>query len=282
VGQVLNLLGGLAALGLTFLSATVTSVGGVVPMPVLASLLAAGFFIRFGGTTYAMREGRWGLGGGARVSSWFAFGLGAILLGLAGAVLSVVAFGAFLVIDGIGGFVKREERVASVKPRRKVSVPWVGLSVVVYLGAVAAFHVFLGAYLPFGVLLTWSLLALGFSGFLLLSLRGPKGTENHLLPPADHRRHERREERVADPQRARADAVLVAFRSRGDAGPFLALVREAAVAADLKLEDVHALEDKILRSFARAGTGRDADIVTALDEVEALLRLRSAPMESRT
>lgn len=281
MGQVLNLLGGLAALGLTLLSATVTSVGGVIPMPVLASLLAAGFFLRFGGTTYAIREGRWGMGWGARGGSWVAFGIGAVLLGLAGAVLSLVAFGAFVVVDGIGGFVKREERVGAVKPRRKVSVPWVGLA---YLGAVAAFHIFLGAYLPFGILLTWSLLALGFSAFLLLTLRGPKGTENHLLPPADHRRHERREERVADPQRARAEAVLVAFRARGDAGPFLALVREAAAAADLKLEDVHALESRILGSFARAGTGRDADIATALNEVEALLRLRSAPapMESRT
>lgn len=272
----------MSALGLTFLSATVTSVGGVVPMPVLASLLAAGFFIRFGGTTYAIREGRWGMGWGARVSSWIAFGLAAILLGLAGAVVSVVAFGAFLVLDGIGGFVKREERVASVKPRRKLSVPWAGLAVVGYLGAVAAFHVFVGAYLPFGILLTWSLLALGFSGFLLVALRGPKGTENHLLPPADHRRHERREERVADPQRARAEDVLVAVRARGDAGPFLSLVREAALAADLRAEDVDALEKRILGSFARAGTGRDADIAAALDEVERLLAIRTLNMESRT
>lgn len=277
----LNLLGGLAALGLTFLSATVTSVGGVVPMPVLASLLAAGFLIRFGGTSFAIREGRWGMGWGARVGSWLCFGPGAILLGLAGAVLSVVAFGAFVVVDGIGGFVKREERVERVKPARKRRMPWASLAVVAYLGAVAAFHVFLGAYLPFGILLTWSLLALGFCAFLLLALRGPKGTENHLLPPVDHRRHERREEHVADPQRARAEEVLVAFRARGDAGPFLQLVREAATAADLKLEDVHALESRILTSFARAGTGRDADVATALDEVETLLALRRSPMESR-
>ena len=271
----LNLLGGLAALGLTLLSATVTSVGGVVPMPVLASLLAAGFFIRFGGTSYAIREGRWGMGWGARVSSWVAFGIAAFLLGLAGALVSVVAFGAFVVMDGIGGFVKREDKVVAVKPTRKRRFPWASLGVILYLAAVGVFHLFVGRYLPFGVLLTWSLLALGFCAFLLLGLRGPKGTENHLMPPAQHRRHERREERVADPQRARAEEVLVAFRSRGDAGPFLELVREAATSADLKPEDVHALEERILGSFARAGTGRDNDIRAALDEVERLLSLRS-------
>ncbi|HVM45493.1 MAG TPA: hypothetical protein VM582_06115, partial [Candidatus Thermoplasmatota archaeon] len=142
-----------------------------------------------------------------------------------------------------------------------------------------AFHVLVGRYFPFGILVTWSLLALGFTGYLLVSLRGPKATEAHLLPPFDHRRHERREERVADPQRQRAEQVLVAFRARGDAGPFLDLVREAATSADLKREDVHALEERIRSSFARAGTDRDQDIRAALDEVEKLLTLRTKTLE---
>lgn len=280
VGQVVNLIGGLAALGLTLLASTVTSVGGVVPMPVLAGLIAIGFFVRFGGTTLAIREGRWGMGWGARAGSWVAFGLAAALLGMAGAVLSVVAFGAFVAVDAIGGFVKREETVRPLKARKRMAMPWVTLAVIAYLAGVAAFHVFFASQLPIGVLLTWTLLAFGFCLFLLLSLRGPKGTEAHLLPPADHHRHERREVRVADPQRARAEEVLVAFRSRGDAGPFLELVREAAKAADLKLEDVHALESRILGSFARAGTGRDQDIHRALDEVEQLLALRTKTLET--
>ena len=281
VGQVLNLIGGLGAVTLTLLASTVTSVGGVVPMPVLAGLIAIGFLIRFAGTTLAIRDGRWGMSWGPRASSWILFGLAAGLLGLAGAVLSVVAFGAFVVVDAIGGFVKREETVKPLKPAKRMTVPWMGLGIAAYLVGVAAFHVLFASRFPIGILLTWTLLAFGFSLLILLYVRGAKGTENHLLPPVDHHRHERREERVVDPQRARAEQVLVAFRSRGDAGPFLELVREAAQAADLKLEDVHALESRILGSFARAGTGRDADIHNALDEVERLLALKTRTLETR-
>ncbi|HUR68980.1 MAG TPA: hypothetical protein VM370_07010 [Candidatus Thermoplasmatota archaeon] len=277
VGQVLNLIGALVALGLTLLSSTVTSVGGVVPFPILAGLVAIGFLIRFGGTTYAIRRGRWGMPWGARIGSWIAWGFGAALLGMAGALLTVAGFGAFLVADALGGFVKREEKLPEVKPVVKRRFPWAALFIFVYLGGVAAFHVFVGRYLPFGILVSWSLLAAGFAMFLYATLRGPKATEAHLLPPQDHRRHERREERVPDPQRLRAQEVLVAFKARGDAGPFLELVREAANAADLKREDVDALETRILHSFARAGTDRDADIRAALDEVERLLALRSQP-----
>lgn len=276
----LNLLGGLLALGLTLLSATVTSVNAVVPMSLLAGLLAVGFFIRFGGTSYAIRQGAWGMGWGPRLSSWVPFGLAALLIGLAGAVLSATTFGAFLVLDTIGGFVKRETTVPEVKPRKKRATPWGVLALLAYVGLVAAFHLFIGRYLPFGVLVTWSLLAAGFTVYLLVQLRGPKATEAHLAPPWDHRRHERREERVADPQRARAEQVLVAFKGRGDAGPFLELVREAARSADLKREDVDALEQRILSSFARAGTGRDADVGQALDEIERLLALRTKTLET--
>lgn len=252
----------------------ITSVNSVVPVSVLAGLLSLGFFIRFAGVSLAIRQGRWGMGWGPRIASWIPFGLAAILIGLAGAVISAATFGAFLVIDTIGGFVKRDGALPAVKPVKKRAFPWAVFGLIVYLALVAAFHVFVGRYLPFGVLISWSLLALGFCGYLLLALRGPKGSEAHLLPPFDHRRHERREERVADPQRLRAEEVLVAFRARGDAGPFLDLVRQAARSADLKMEDVAALEERILRSFARAGTDRDQDIRTALDEVEQLLALR--------
>lgn len=282
VGQVLNLLGGIAALGLTLLSATVTSVNDVVPLSILVGLASIGFLVRFGGTTYAMRQGQWSMPWIARITSWIAFGLAAGLLAFAGALLVFAAFGAFLAIDAIGGFVKREAKAPAVKPKKKVRIPWLGIGALLYLAGVAAFHLFIGRYLPVGVLLTWSLLAAGFATLLLVTMRGPKGSEAHLLPPIDHKRHERREERVADPQRAHAEEVLVAFASRGDAGPFLDLVRQAARSADLKLEDLHALESRILSSFARAGTDRDADIRAALDEVERLLALRTNNMEPRT
>lgn len=271
-------MGALATLGMTLLSATViTSVNSVVPVSVLAGLLSLGFFIRFAGISLAIRQGRWGMGWGPRIASWIPFGLAAVLIGLAGAIVSAATFGAFLVLDTIGGFVKRDGGLPSVRPVRKRAFPWALVALVLYVGLVAAFHAFVGRYFPFGVLLTWSLLALGFSGYLLVALRGPKATEAHLLPPFDHRRHERREERVADPQRQRAEEVLAAFRARGDAGPFLDLVRQAAASADLKMEDVAALEERILHSFARAGTDRDQDVRAALDEVERLLALRRTP-----
>lgn len=250
-------------------------------MSVLSGLLSLGFVIRFVGTTVAIREGRWGMGWGWRIASWLSWGLGAGLLGAAGALLTVAAFGAFLVLDGIGGLVKREEKAPAVKAPRPRRNLWATLGILAYLGFVAAFHFFVGQYFPYGVLVSWSLLAFGFCLYLILALRGPKGTEAHLLPPAAHRRHERREERVVDPQRARAESVLVAFRARGDAGPFLDLVREAARAADLPDADMRALETRIGGAFARAGTGRDADIRAALDEVERLLALRSTPLEAR-
>lgn len=281
VGQVLNLLGGIAALALTGIATVVVSASGVVPLPVLAGLLALGFLIRFGGATYAIRRGMWGMPWGPRIASWIAWGIGAALLAMAGAILTFAGFGAFVVIDAIGGFVKREQKLPDVKPVKKTKMPWTTLFIVVYLGAVAAFHFFAGQYFAYGVLVSWSLLAFGFALLLYASLRGPKATEAYLFPPQEHRLHERREERVADPQRERAEGVLVAFKARGDAGPFLELVREAAAAADLKREDVDALESRILHSFARAGTNRDADIRAALDEVERILALKSQTLESR-
>lgn len=252
-------------------------------VPVLASLAAAGFLARFAGATAAISRRAWSMPWAMRAASWAFFGLAALLLASAGALVVFAAFGAFVVVDALAGLVKREVTDAPPKPVKKRSWRgfWATTGVLAYLGAVAAFHGFIGQYLPFGILVTWSLLSLGFTAALLVTLRGPKATEAHLLPPQDHRRHERREERVADPERVRAEAVLDAFRARGDAGPFLDLVRDAARAADLREEDVRALEDRILGAFARAGTDRDADVRSALDEVERFLTLRNRPLETR-
>lgn len=276
----LNLLGLLAAGGAALLSATVTSVGGVVPMVVLAPLVAIGFGVRFGGATYAISRGEWGMPWGPRVGSWIAFGLAAALLGLAGSMTTVAAFGAFVVLDTVGGFVKRTPKEAKPRravPRRKLLAT---LGVAAYLGLVTAFHLFVGRYFPYGVLVTWTLLALGFSVVLLAALRGPKAGEAWLRAPADHRLHERREKVVVDPQRERAEQVVGALRSRGDAGPFLDLVREAARTADLGEADIAVLEERILASLARVGTRRDEDVRAALDEVERFLTLRTKPLET--
>lgn len=276
----LNFIAMFAALGATLLSATVTTVGGVVPMVVLAPLVAIGFGTRFGGATYAISRGEWGMPWGPRVASWLCFGLAAALLGLAGSISVVAAFGAFVVLDTVGGFVKRAPKEAKPRkplPRAKLLRT---LAVAGYLGLVAAFHLLLGRYLPYGVLITWSLLALGFSAVLFLALRGPKAGEAWLRAPADHRVHERREKPIVDPQRQRAEDVVSAFRSRGDAGPFLDLVREAARTADLTQADITALETRILSSLARVGTRRDEDVAAALDEVERFLSLRTKPLET--
>lgn len=281
MGQALNLLGLLVALGATLLSTTVTSVGGVVPMVVLAILLAMGFAIRLGGATWAASKGRRGMPWTPRVLSWACFGVAAALLGLAGSVFTVAAFGAFVVLDAMGGLVKRDEALPPPRAKRPMRHVWITLGVVAYLGAVVAFHLVLGRTFTHGVLVSWSLLSLGFCVFALLALRGPKASEAHLGAPVWHRRHERREEAVADPQRKRAEDVLLAFQARGDAGPFLDLVRQAALAADLRPEDVRALEVRIHASFARAGTDREADVRAALDEVERFLSLRKPSMEIR-
>lgn len=248
-------------------------------MVVLAPLVALGFAVRFAGLTWAVAHRRWSMPWGYRATSWGLIGVAAVLLGLAGSLFTVAAFGAFVVLDALAGLVKRDPTPAAPGPVRAKRRWWIPLAVAAYLAGAAAFHLLVGAYLPFGVLLTWSLLALGFSATLLLALNGPKAGERWLHAPADHKAHERREEPVADPQRERAQEVLLAFRARGDAGPFLALVREAAAAADLAEEDVRRLEERILASFARAGTDREQDVRAALDEVENLLSLRSRPLD---
>ena len=244
-------------------------------MVLLAPLLALGFACRLVGAGLAARRGEWSMAWGPRVSSWACFGVAAALMGMAGSLATVGAFGAFVVVDAATAFVKRGQRspVAARRPfpLRRALVPTL---VAGYLGAVAAFHLLVGRYFPYGALMTWTLLALGFSVLLYAGLRGLKAGEAWLRAPADHRRHERRETPVPDPHRQRAEEVLQAFQARGDAAPFLDLVRETARAADLGDADVAALEARIGASFARAGTRRDEDVRAALDEVERILTLR--------
>lgn len=282
LGQALNLFGGLGALGLTLLSATVTTTSGVVPMIILAPLVALGFFLRFGGITIALARDDEVMPWGARVGSWIAFGAGVLLLGLAGSLISVGVFAGLVVLDAAAGLAKRPKRASAPRkplPWRRVGVTALALA---YVGGLVAFHLFVARYLPYGTLVTWTLMSLAFAFVIRQSLVGAKAGEAWLRAPRDHHVHEHREQVVADPQRERAEAIVTQFRGRGDAGPFLALVREAAASADLHADEVARLEERILASFARAGTNRDEDLRQALDEVESFLSLRSRPLEVRT
>jgi len=272
----------IAAGALTLLSSTVTSVGGTVPMPILALLLATGFAIRFGGLTAAIHDGRAAMGWGTRVTSWFPLGAASALLGLAGSIATVAGFGAFVVLDAVAG-VAKSEATTEVRPKRqarfqarKVILPTV---VVLYLAGVVAFQIFIAAFLPYGTLLSWTLLSLGFSLLVMVSVRGPKADDAALHPPTEHRRHTRRETQVEDPERRRVIDALGAFRARGDAAGFLTFIRQAAQDADLPEADTEALEASILASFSRAGTNRDADVRAALERVEEVLSLRRRPLE---
>ncbi|HEX2021712.1 MAG TPA: hypothetical protein VHH36_03315, partial [Candidatus Thermoplasmatota archaeon] len=204
---------------------------------------------------------------------------GAIMIGMAGSVLTVAAFAAFVVLDAAAGFSRRGE--IPDPPARKPNLRpfWIGLAISLYLGLVAAFWFLVGRYVMHGVLVTWTLLALGFALLLRFAIVGRRAPETWLAAPADHRVHERRVEDVADPQRARAERVLAALRARGDATGFLEVVREAARSADLPDDELRDLEARIVASFARAGTRRDQDIHAALGEIERALLLRSERAE---
>lgn len=246
-----------------------------MPVVILAPLLALGFAARAVGLTVAINRDRAAMGWGARIASWILFGLAVALVALSGSTLTVMGYAAFVVLDFAAGWSKREVKPAKERkpfPYRKVLLTTLAVA---YAGFVVAFQLVYAKYLSYGVLLTWTFIALGFAVALRLWLAGPgRAGEAWLRAPQDHKRHERREARVVDPKLARADEILRAFRSRGDAGPFLDFVRESARAADLAEDDVRALESRILASFARAGTNRDADARAALDEVERILSLR--------
>lgn len=274
-GVGLNLVGAGLASGMTLLAATVTTLNGTIPTIVLAPLVAVGFLARVVGCGIAASRGVRAMPWGARVTSWVLFGLAAALLGFAGSLFVVAAFGAFVALDAAAGLVKREEKE---RPARSAKGLWarvrVPLFVTLYLVGVAAFHLLVGVYLPYGTLITWSLLALLFAIMVRATLNGPKAKEPALLAPPDHRLHERREEKVPDPHRARAEDVLLQLKARGDAGAFLDFVRDAARAADLPQADVDRMEQRILASFARARTSRDDDVRAALGEVETFLSLK--------
>jgi thiamine transporter ThiT len=280
----LNVAGAILAAFAFLLSTTVTTVGGVVPVPILAPLLVIAFALRAGGISYAISRGRAVMPWATRVASWVFFGGAVLLLGVSGSKYVVAILAAFLVLDFAAGWSKRElhEKEKATKEKRRVAYRRAALiaAAIGYAAFVVAFQVFYARYLPQGAAITWTLIALGFAFALRLWLVGPKASDPWLFAPADHKRHQRREARVVDPKRARAEEVLDAFRARGDAAPFLQFVRDSATAADLPADDVRALESRILASFARAGTNRDADVRAALDEIERILSLRR-PQENR-
>lgn len=250
-------------------------VAGSVPVVLVAPLFAFAFLARFMGVSHAQGEGHATMPWFPRAASWVLFGLG---VAFAANALSIGVLLAFVALDAAGGFVKRyaKGREAPPRPRGSRRRLWWTLALVGYLGLVAAFHLLVGLYLPFGALVTWTLLALGFCVALRIAIAGPKAGEAWLRAPHDHRIHERKEEKVQDPVRAKAEDVLAHLRARGDAGPFLDFVRDAARAADLSPDEMQGLEARILASFARAGTGRDEDVNAALEEVERHLSLRGS------
>lgn len=274
-GMGLNLVGVLLAGGMTLLAATVTTLNGTIPTVILAPLIALGFASRMVGCGIAASRDVRAMPWGARVTSWVLFGLAAAMLGFAGSLFVVATFGAFVALDAAAGLVKRDETEKPLRVRKglwaRIRVP---LLVTLYLVGVGLFHVFVAAFLPYGTLITWALLALLFAIAVRATLNGPKAKEPALLAPPDHRVHERREEKVVDPHRQRAEDVLLALKARGDAGEFLEFVRDAARAADLAQDDVQRMEQRILASFARARTSRDDDVRAALAEVESFLSLK--------
>lgn len=278
MGRTLNVVGAILSAFAFLLSTTVTTVGGVVPVPLLAPLLVLGFTLRAVGVGYAIGKGRAVMPWTPRVASWIFFGAASLLLGLSGSRYVVAVFAAFVVLDFAAGWTKRDLDAKVEKERKPFPYRRVLLTAaaILYAGLVVAYHLVFARYISQGEAITWTLIALGFAVALRLWLVGPWAGQAWLLAPSDHRKHERKEARVADPKRARAEEVLHAFRSRGDAAPFLQFVRDSATAADLPEADVQALESRILASFARAGTNRDADVLAALDEIEHILSLRRA------
>ena len=272
MGRFLNLLGALA-FGVVAGVAILGEVAGSVPVALIAPLFAFAFLARFAGVSHAIGQGHGTMPWFPRVASWVLFG-GGVAFAPNGVVLG--AFAGFVALDALGGFIRRPLREKEPREPRSRRGLWWTLALVGYLAFVAAFHLLVGLYLPFGTLVTWSLLALAFCVAIRVAVAGPKAPESWLAAPHEHRRHERQEKEVVDPARARAEEVLSHLRARGDAGPFLDLVREAARAADFSPSDTAGLEARILSSFARAGTRRDEDVKAALEEVERFLSLRDA------
>lgn len=276
-GIALNGLGTVLATASIFIPETVTTSGGTVPFFILMPPLAIALGIRTAALASAVHSGRWTMSWTPRVISWLGIGATCGLLGLSGSASAVAALGAFIAIDAAGGFVKRDPE-DRVKPPSRVSL-WarakMPLLVTLYLGFVAAVHFLFSIYLPFGTLVTWSLIAFGFCVLLRFTLVGAKAPEAMLRAPDDHRIHEHREEAVQDPHRQRAEEILLRLRHQGDSAPFLRLVAEAATYADLPPKEADALVARIGSAFTRAGTRREQDVAAALDALDESLSPRN-------
>lgn len=269
-----------------FIPETVTTTGGTVPLRLLAPFGAGAFLVRMWGIGHARRNGRGGMPWVARVLSWASLSVIGVMLGLTGSTLAIAALAAFVVLDAAGGLAAKDEDAPAVKPRK--SGMWKRMKrpllIGLYLVFVALFHFGVSIYLPFGTLLTWSLLSLGFAVLVRAALVGPKAVEADLRAPLAHRRHERREEQVADPQVERVGTALQRLRAKKDAAPLLSLLAQAAEDADLPAADAQRIERLVQDASAR-GFGRDdAALDSLLTEIETLLspdRRTLAPEASR-
>lgn len=277
-GRALNL--SLAALVILATALVPSAMIGAVPLLFLGPALALALLIRGAGAWMAVHRERRAMSWTPRVSSWIFLAAGALLFALAGSIASLLAFLAFVALDAAAGIAHRppkEERAAKPFPHRQV---WTTVAAIAYAGLVVAFQIWMAPYFSFGTLLTWTLIALGFSVAIRIMIAGRKAGEAWLRAPVDHRRHERRVRAVEDPERTRALRVIEAFRARGDATPLLDLVRETALAAGLAEADAARMQERIMTSFARAGTNRDADLREALDEVDRLLSARAVDVRA--
>ena len=247
-----------------------------MPLLFLGPAIALALVTRGIGAWIAAHRERRAMSWTPRVLSWLFLAAGAFFFALAGSVVALLGFLGFVALDAAAGIAHRppkEEKTREKKPFPHRQV-WTTVAALAYAGLVVAFHILVAPYFSFGTLLTWTLVALGFSVAIRIIVAGKKAGEAWLRAPMDHRRHERRERAIEDPERARAVRALDAFRARGDATPLLELVRESALAAGLAETDAARIQERIMTSFARAGTNRDADLREALDEVERFLTSR--------
>lgn len=256
---------------------TVTTASGYVSLLTLMPFAAGAYFVRAIGCAYAERRNDTAMAWAPRILSWALLSVVGILLGLTGSAAAIAALGAFIVLDAAGAFAKQAPTEPVPRRKRRRGSIWartkLPLLTMLYLTLTAIVHITVSVYLPFGTLVTWSMLALGFGLLLRFTLAGPKAHENDMRAPQDHRRHQRREETIPDPQRQHADIVLRDLRATGDAKPILDIILQAARAAELPENEIAELERRVNATFTRAGTRRDDDLHAALAEIETRLTL---------
>lgn len=279
-GRALNLGG--AAVILLFTGFAPGAMIGAVPMLFLGPAIAAALLARGAGAWYAAHRERRSMPWLPRVLSWILLAAGVLFFALAGSLGGIVAYVGFVVLDAAAGIAHRppkeeSERARKPFPHRQV---WLSVAALAYAGLVVAFQILGAPYFSYGTLITWSMIALGFAFAFRMMIVGKKAGEAWLRAPLDHRRHQRRERAIEDPERVRAVAAIEAFRARGDATAFLGIVRESAASAGLAEADISRLEERIMGSFARAGTDREADLRAALDEIDRLLSTRALDVRS--